>query len=111
MTENEYHQLSDDIFSILEAQLDQMDEHRDDLDFDYETAEGVLTIEFSNGTSLVINKQEPLLQIWVATMVNGHHFDYVNGQWIDNRHGPELFTLISDAATKQSGCPITFKPA
>ena len=63
---------------------------------------------FPNGSKIIVNKQAPLHQIWVATKFNGHHFEYKDGVWIDNRTDVELYTLLNEAASKQAGTPISF---
>ena len=80
-------------------------------DIDFEAAGGILTLEFGNATKIIINKQPPLMQLWVATKFNGYHFEYHDGLWIDNRSGVELWALLSDAATKQAGATIQLQAA
>ncbi|WP_199610260.1 iron donor protein CyaY [Flocculibacter collagenilyticus] len=105
MNEQEYHQLADEMLLAVEESIDEID-----FDLDYEAAGGILTIIFPNQSKIIINKQAPLLQLWVATKFNGHHFELIDDQWIDNRTGAEFWQLISDAATKQANTPIQFKP-
>jgi len=101
MNDSEYHQLADEFLIQLQDAIDD-----EEFDLDYETAGGIVEIMFPNGTKIIVNKQAPLHQLWVATKFNGHHFEYIDGQWIDNRTGSELWTLINDAATRQAGEPI-----
>lgn len=98
MTDSEFHQLADLVFERLE---DALDNH--DGEIDYEGQGGLLTLNFENGTHMVINKQEPLHQIWVATKFDGHHFEYQDEQWIDNRGAGEFFSFLKAAIEKQSG--------
>ncbi|MFM2486042.1 iron donor protein CyaY [Celerinatantimonas yamalensis] len=98
MTDSEFHQLADLIFSQLE---DALDNH--DGEIDYEGESGLLKLMFENASHIVINKQEPLHQIWVATKFDGHHFEYQDGQWIDNRGGGELLSFLIEAIKRQSG--------
>lgn len=103
MNDSQYHQLADDLLNQLQDNIDEID-----FDLDYETAGGILEVIFPNGTKIIINKQAPLHQIWVATKFNGHHFEYKEGKWIDNRTDVELFTLLNDAGSKQAGTAISF---
>ena len=34
------------------------------------------------------------------------HFDYRDGQWIDNREGHELMALLTQACSEQAGLPV-----
>lgn len=104
MTDSEFHELVDQQYLTIEDAIDNLDD--DNLDIDCLVNSGILTLTFSNGSKIIINKQEPLHQIWVATRENGYHFDYKNNQWIDNRDGLELLALLSDACSKQSGATI-----
>ena len=98
MRDSEFHALADAQFHAIEDALDNCD-----ADIDYDTSGGVLTLTFVNQTKIIINKQAPLAQIWVATRANGYHFDYIDEQWIDNREGHELMALLAGACSAQAG--------
>ncbi|MGL4667576.1 MAG: iron donor protein CyaY [Saezia sp.] len=68
----------------------------------------VLTLEFSNGTQIVINLQKPLEEIWLATQNGGYHFKWGNGVWRESREGVELFAALTNSASQQSGHPMVF---
>lgn len=103
MNDTEYHQLADELLIQLQDAVDEVE-----FDLDYESAGGIVEVEFPNGSKIIVNKQAPLHQIWVATKFNGHHFEFKNGVWIDNRTGEELWSLLNDSATKQAGETIKF---
>jgi CyaY protein len=106
MNDTEYHQRVDAILLQLEESIDTIEQ----ADLDYEFATGILTIDFPNQTKIIINKQTPNHQIWVATKFDGHHFDFKGDLWIDNRTGKEFWALVSEAATRQANVAIEFKP-
>ncbi|MDN4503062.1 iron donor protein CyaY [Alteromonadaceae bacterium BrNp21-10] len=101
MQESEYHQKVEDVLLIIEEALDVCP-----VDIDYESASSILTLTFINGSKIIINKQPPLLQIWVATKYNGHHFNFQDGVWIDERTGAEFWSFIDEAASKQAEQPV-----
>lgn len=103
MNDSQYHQMVDELLISLEELLDECE-----VDIDYESASSILSLTFENGTKIIINKQPPLHQVWVATKFNGHHFNYKDGQWIDERGGSEFWQFMNEAATKQAGQPVTF---
>lgn len=105
MNEAHYHQLADDLIIAVEEAVDNCG-----VDIDYESAAGILTLTFPNQTKIIVNKQPPLQQIWLATKFNGHHFNYENEQWIDARFGGEFWHVISEAASKQAGQALELKP-
>ena len=104
MTDQEYHQLIDDLFINLEEQVDACE-----VDLDYESASGILEIIFPDNSKIILNKQAPLQQLWVATKFNGHHFERHGDKWIDNRSGSEFWKFMNDAASKQAGTSIVWE--
>jgi len=105
MNESEFNDIVDDILVAIEdAVEDACDETGADID--YETASGILTLSFTNGTQIIINRQAPLKQIWVASKQGGFHFDYDadSQQWLCD--SKELFAALSDYSTEQAGQAI-----
>jgi len=102
LTDSQYHALIDNAFIAIEEALDECE-----VDIDFESAEGILTLIFENSTRIILNKQEPLHQLWVATKYNGHHFNYENGQWIDERGAGEFLAFLNDAISRQAEQPVT----
>ncbi len=106
MDESEFNQNVDDIIERIEEQLDEME-----TDLDYETAGGIFTVTFENNTKIIINRQAPVKQIWVATKSGGFHFDFNldNRSWVKDDDGTELFNALSQYFTEQAGEPIELK--
>ena len=100
MTESEFNNLVDDVLQRIEEDLDEIG-----VDFDYVTAGGVLTLSFENGSKLIINRQTPVTQIWVATPDGGHHFDFDESshRWLNDKNGEELFAALSRYCSELSG--------
>ncbi|PSJ45134.1 iron donor protein CyaY [Zobellella endophytica] len=101
MKDSEFHALADAIYQHIEECID-----RSGIDIDCETIGGVMTLTFENGVKFVINRQEPLHQIWLATRENGHHFALQGDKWIDNRQGHELLSWLSLQARRQGGVEL-----
>ncbi|SFD45518.1 iron donor protein CyaY [Pseudoalteromonas denitrificans] len=101
MTDQEYHQLVDDLLFIIEEQVDDCD-----VDLDYESAPSILEIIFPDNSKIILNKQAPLHQLWVATKFNGHHFEFNGKEWIDNRSQAEFWQFLSEVSTRQAGAEI-----
>lgn len=100
MQESEYNQRVDEIIDLIEERLDETD-----ADLDYEMAGGILTITFANNSKIIINRQTPLKQIWVAARSGGFHFDYNPDAdaWLSDSDGAELFTALTRFCTDQAG--------
>lgn len=108
MNDSQFHSLIDECLTQIEEALDEaIDEMETDLD--YETMAGILTLTFENKTKIIINRQEPLHQLWLATRENGFHFDYVEGQWRDDKSGKLFWDILEDACEKQSGEKIVLR--
>lgn len=78
MNEARFHDLVDALQQQVEDAFDDSD-----LDLDLENAGGVLTVRFENGSQLILSRQAPLRQLWVAAKSGGFHFDYdeASGLW------------------------------
>jgi CyaY protein len=105
MTESEYHQLADAALARIEAALDESDA---DVDYDRPSG-GMLELRFGDKSVIVVNKQAPLCEIWVAARAGGFHYAYRDGQWIANRDGGELFADLSRFASAQAGAPVVIR--
>jgi CyaY protein len=70
----------------------------------------VLTLEFADGSKVVINSQNPMRQIWVAAKSGGFHFKRVGEHWCDTRDGTELFAALSRIVSAQGDRPVILHP-
>jgi len=98
MTETEFNQLVDATFLKIEAALD-----ASDADLDYETAGGILSLEFEDGSKIIVNRQGPTQEIWVAAKSGGYHYRWDGTAWRNSRDGSELFESLSAYASQQAG--------
>ena len=94
-----------DYLARAEAVLTRIEQAADDSDADIEIERSgnVLTLEFENGSKIIVNLQPPMQEIWIAAKAGGFHFKFVDGQWLDTRNGREFFESLSDYATQQAG--------
>ncbi len=104
MTETEFNQAIDAIFSKIEAVLDARD-----TDIDTETSAGILTLEFADGSKIIINRQTPTQEIWVAAKSGGYHYRLDQGAWRNTRDGSEFFNSLSTYIQQQSGETIELR--
>ena len=106
MNESEFNELADDTLLAIEEAVDDSG-----ADIDYDNAGGILTLEFSNGSQIIINKQAPLSQIWVAAKSGGFHFDYDADSegWRLEGSDRDLFDCLSEYCSQQAGEPVSLK--
>lgn len=103
MTDSEFHQLVDDLLISFEEIIDDSD-----VELDYENSNSILTLYCRDGSQIILNKQAPLHQIWVATKANGHHFELIEGVWVDNRTQQTLSAVLTEAVSAQGGESVAF---
>ena len=80
ISEVEFHELVDSTQRNLEDLLEDTD-----LDFDLENSGGILTIICENQSQVIVSRQAPLKQLWVAARSGGFHFDFDSSQraWVE----------------------------
>jgi CyaY protein len=71
-----------------------------------EKGDGVLELEFEDGSKMIINRHGAAKEIWVAARAGGFHFRWDAGVWRDAREGSELFTALSRLVSAQGGKPV-----
>lgn len=68
--------------------------------------DGVLELEFENGSRIIINRHGAAREIWVAAKSGGYHFRFDGAQWVNTRDGVELFVSLSRYVGEQAGRPV-----
>jgi CyaY protein len=96
MNETEFNQLVDAVLLQIEDALE-----AGGAELDFETVGGILQIECGNGSKVIINRQTPNRELWVAAKSGGYHFRLQQGRWIDTRDGRELGNAISEIVFSQ----------
>lgn len=103
MTESEFNAAVDDLLTETESRIE---EKADDIDFD--TVSGILTLDFENGSKIIINRQTPTLQVWVAAKSGGFHLSFEDGKWVtDSGDATEYFRLLEALCSQQANRTIT----
>ncbi|WP_263080944.1 iron donor protein CyaY [Endozoicomonas sp. Mp262] len=100
MNESRYNQLLDHLMLAIEDAIEESG-----ADIDYETTGGILTLTCENGSKLILSRQTPLRQLWLAAKSGGFHFSYdeESDQWLCDST-QELFPeLLNSCLSEQSG--------
>lgn len=105
LTEARFHDLVDAVQQEVEDIFDDSD-----LDIDLENSAGVLTVRFENGTQLILSRQEPIRQLWVAARSGGFHFDYdaASERWVCDSSAEQLGEMLARITQEQSGADLEF---
>jgi len=104
MTESEFLQAAEETIFAIEDALDECE-----VDIDFDMMGEVLTLIFENKSQVIINKQTPLKQIWVAAKSGGFHFDYNEEQddWVLNSDSTKtLGACLNEYCSAQAEQPV-----
>ncbi len=110
LTDHDYHALTTAVLGDIEAKVDQWLQD-DVVDIDAQRTGGLLELHFPNGSTIVVNTQPPLQELWLAARSGGFHFRCVGGRWIDTKDGRDFYTALSECASAQAGRSLQFVPA
>ena len=64
--------------------------------------DGVLELEFADGSRIIVNRHSAAQEIWVAARSGGHHFRFDGSAWVDTRDKRELLAALSALIREQS---------
>ena len=76
MSEAQFHETVDHLFLQVEEILDEAQS-----DIDFVNSSGLLTITCENRSQVILSRQPPLQQVWLACMAGGLHFELVQNTW------------------------------
>jgi len=102
MNDSEFIQLAEAAFSRMQQGLEDAD-----LDFE-QPADGILEVEFDDGSKMVVNRHGTAREIWVAARSGGFHFRHDGKNWHDTRDNTELFAKLAMLIAAQGGGEASF---
>jgi len=102
MTESEFNESADAVFTRIEQAID-----AGATDIECSLNGAVLELEFEDGSKIIINRHTPNREIWLAAKSGGFHYAYQDGQWFSRRDGSELFGKLGDLV--KLGCETTIE--
>jgi len=104
MNEAEFHEAARSTLMRIEQAIE-----ASGADIDFENVSDILTLDFANGSKLIINKQSVARQLWVAARSGGFHYDFdaTGPCWRNDQNGTELFSDLTRLVSEQAGVPIT----
>ncbi|WP_343183062.1 iron donor protein CyaY [Buchnera aphidicola (Neophyllaphis podocarpi)] len=105
MNNLEFYNITNSLMISVENKLD---EYNNKIDIECEINNDVMYISFKNNSKIIINRQKFLKQVWLATQINGYHFNYLNKCWICNRTGLNFWKILEISCSSQSGYKIIF---
>jgi CyaY protein len=107
MTDLEFMDRAESLLKAVELCCDRINE-ASDADIDNHRVGGMITLEFSNKSQIVINLQKPLHEVWLAAKSGGYHYKFDAGKWSDTKGQGEFFACLSRDASKQAARALEF---
>jgi iron-sulfur cluster assembly protein CyaY len=91
------------------ATLARIEQALEDADLDFETpADGIIEVEFDDGSKIIINRHGVAREIWVAARSGGFHFKPQDAGWVDTKTGEPLYTKLAALIDDQGGVMVRF---
>lgn len=87
----QFHQLVEQTWEQIEEKIDD-----EGLYVDTEIQGAVCTLTFDDDSQIIINKQEAMLELWLASKLGGFHFKYIDGEW-QTAEGRSFWTHLEEA--------------
>ena len=89
--------------------LARIEQALEDADLDFETpADGILEVEFDDGSKIIINRHGVAREIWVAARSGGFHFKPLDAGWFDTKSGEPLYDKLAALIAAQGGVMVRF---
>jgi len=102
MTEQEYYEHASRCLARVARWVDQVN----DDGLDMATTDGLVALEFDDGTKYVLNRQSGNHQMWFAAGARAWHYDWKGGAWLDDRDGHRLEDRIVEVVGAKLGRPV-----
>ena len=91
------------------ATLAHIEQALEDADLDFETpADGILEVEFDDGSKIIINRHGVAREIWVAARSGGFHFKPQGTGWFDTKSGEPLYDKLAALIAAHGGVMVRF---
>ena len=82
-----YHDACRQLFADIEAFIDTTDA-------DFDNNGNVIEIITPDNEKIIINKQTPMHEVWLAAKSGGRHFHLIAGEWRDTRDQTTLLAQL-----------------
>jgi CyaY protein len=102
MTEQDFQREATTYLGRVAAWVDRLDDER----LDRATSDGIVTLEFDDGTKYVLNRQSGAHQLWFAAGARAWHYDWKDGAWRDDRDGHRLDARLAEVVSAKLGRPV-----
>lgn len=91
MNNLQFHQEIEKVWQRIEETID-----NEGLAVDTEIQGAVCALTFDDDSQIIINKQEAMLELWLASKLGGFHFSFQEGEW-RTAEGRDFWEHLSEA--------------
>lgn len=76
-----------------------------------EAAQGVIKLQFADGSRCVLNRQSAAQQVWLAEGATAWHFvfDAARREWTDTKGRGDLRGILGEVVGRKLGRPVEFR--
>jgi CyaY protein len=99
MTEQDYYERAATFLTQVARWVDRVD----DDGLDVATQDGLVALEFDDGTKYVLNRQSGNHQMWFAAGARAWHYNWNGEGWVDDRDGHRLEDRIVEVVRAKLG--------
>ena len=102
MTEQDYYERASACLAEVARWVDRVDDDA----LDVATQDGLVALEFDDGSKYVLNRQSGNHQMWFAAGARAWHYDWNGESWVDDRDGHRLRDRIVEVVSAKLGHPV-----
>jgi CyaY protein len=105
MDEKRFDQVAHDELARLEQAFGTLGE------LEVDSTGDVLTVEFEDDSTFVINSHRAARQIWVSAEMSASHFNFDEqlARWFDTKSGEELWARLEGATSRKLGREVELR--
>jgi len=104
MTEQTFRSFVAKTLADLFGQIDDLD--TDDLD--PTLSDGVVRVEFEDGSIFVLSQQVPVQELWLSANLRAWHFRYIGEVWVERDTAEPMLPLLSGLFANKLDMSVTF---
>ena len=97
--DSQFQQAVRDILDLFVDQLDELDVGT----FEVGSSPGSVTVEYEDGTVLMLSQQTPRHEIWLSASYRAWHFLRKEGNWVERDTGESMGALLSSLLSTKLG--------
>jgi len=106
--EREFIERADECIARVARWLDDFDPD----ELDYSDTDGVISMEFADGSKFILSRNLAMKQMWLAAGAAGYHYNFnvAASSWKSDRDGHDLYAKLAEVVCEKLGREQTSQP-